>query len=95
MRIQPTLKNIACTVHSIQESEIVLPQGVNPLVPYGLVVAVGPDVDPKKIIIGDKILFLMDSAICVEDAGEKFFLINEDCAFAKYVLPFDETLTAQ
>ena len=85
--IIPTQSYLTISMHNVSddESRIVLPDGAsNPSsVPYGIVLAVGPDV--KTLVAGDKVLFLPGNLMAGFNQGEdsECFLIPEAAVFGK------------
>lgn len=61
------------------EGGIELPQGTV-IEPYGVIVAVGPQVVNHKI--GDKILFLAQNAIGHDKGGDERYIIPQSCIYA-------------
>lgn len=84
-QIQPTENRILFSLHGMGETEsnIVLPEGSLRPLPYGKVLAVGPEV--KGIVVGDLILFSPHAdPICFSHVTPPVYMITEGTVFAKY-----------
>lgn len=86
MQIVPLQHYILCSVHEGREMTVIqLPDASNPMQPYALVLACGPDC--KLTAVGDRVLFHPDNVIFHDDVnGEKNVIVPEACCFAKFVV---------
>lgn len=83
MTIQPTYNYLLVQLHDERETDLVLPDSVAPLLPYGEVIAIGDEV--TKFSVGDKVLFQPNFAIGVS-GEEKLLLVNASQIMAFYVV---------
>lgn len=89
MQIVPTQNHMVIAMRDLHKSDagLVLPeQSQQHLVPYGKVLAVGPDC--KTIKVGDSVLFHPANLIAGFDQGESTerFVIPESCVYATILL---------
>lgn len=82
MKIQPAYNFLLVQLVDQRETDLVLPDSVSPILPYGLVHAVGPEV--KGFAIGDKVLFQPNFAIGVS-GEDRLLLVNASQIMATYV----------
>lgn len=83
MTIQPAYNFLLVQLHDRQETDLVLPDSIAPMLPYGLVRAIGPEV--RGIVPGDKVLFQPNFAIGVS-GEDKLLLVNASQIIAFYVV---------
>lgn len=82
MKIQPAYNYLLVQLVDRRETALVLPEGSEPILPYGLVQAVGPEV--KAFSVGDKVLFQPNFAIAVS-GEDRLLLVNASQVMATYV----------
>lgn len=82
MKIVPTGSRLLVRIHDAglnPDSNIVVPEGYAQLLPYGEVLAIGPEVNEYEV--GDKVIFLPDQGIALPD---NTMIINKGVIFAEY-----------
>lgn len=80
----PTENRLLCIMcDGRTDTNIVLPEGAEPVSPHGKVIAIGPDV--KAIAVGDRVIFLPNVAIGYKHEDQVVFFVNEGNILAKLV----------
>jgi chaperonin GroES len=79
-----TLKADAVETKTITEGGIELPDDAKPvgIKRKGVVVLCGPDVDPNRAIVGERVLFSAHAGTTVEVDGEELELMTDDSILA-------------
>ena len=84
MHFQPQQNKILVHLRGLREdSNIITPDNVTPLQPYGQVLAVGQAC--TRVAVGDKVLFMPEGAIAITLADVEHFVLDEGSVFGKYV----------
>lgn len=80
--IQPTKDHVLLrAITPSADRTIIIPENATPVDrPYGLVLAIGPDV--TSCAVNDKVLFFPNGAIGLEEGPEPLLMISEGVIFA-------------